>query len=263
MPASVTSWISSRPATTVSSCASGRDESLVVRPAAILPARVPGELPVDMGGVVAQDVADAAPVELRRRAPDHVDVDVDRLGDRRPARPRGPRGATPRGGRTRRSSSSTSGPGRGPPRRQAKNFATSRARPPPSPMTAELRQPVELPIERHPSIVVTSYAAARCRRSGARGRAKVGHRDDDVRAVDEVRQLGDESRPKTVTKPCPTVAGRVATALVMPAMDGGRRSFALGDVAPRLLRTEGSRGSERLAGRWLSISLDVFVSPER
>ena len=138
IPRSVTSRISSRSARTASSCAAGLvDQALVIGPSAILPARVAGELPVEMGGVVAQDIPDAAPVEQRRRGADHVEVDVDGLGDGpADARPRGRRGAAPPDGRTGHSSSSRSGPGRAAgPRRQAKNFATSIAWPPPSPMT--------------------------------------------------------------------------------------------------------------------------------
>ena len=71
------------------------------------------------------------------------------------------------------------------------------------------------------------------------------------------------SRPKTVTKPCSTVAGRVTTALVMPnRVDRRGRSVALRDVAhgssgPLLARL----GRGLLGG--LTISLDVFASPER
>src|SRR5678816_663068 len=59
-----------------------RHHRWVIRPAGLFAAEVVGELPVVMRRVIAEDVAGPRPIEERRRALDHVEVDVDSLGDR-------------------------------------------------------------------------------------------------------------------------------------------------------------------------------------
>ena len=276
MPASVTSWISSRPATTVVELLERLgDESLVVRPAAVLLARVPRELPVDVGGVMAEHVADAGSVELGRGAPDHVEVDVDRLRD-------GPgqadfealvtqrRAVGERGIRAHRRRDLEERPA-APPGEElgdVERAPTAQADDRP-----ELRQPGDLFVERRDldrrDLVDGGEMAVEV---VLEPRPQVGHRHDDIGAMDEVRQLLDQ---------LPTEDGREAGVdHLRPQLDGGhgRVPARVGMTSgPRLARRDSSAASDRSAesrppllrrvsGRrsWsgLTISLDVSASSE-
>ena len=171
------------------------DQPLVVRPLGLLAPSITGQPPVEVRGVIAQDVPDPGAVEPRRSARDDVEVDVDRLRDRvsrgsAPVRrPRSP-ARCPNGALTVIAVGTWNS---GMPRRHATNLATSTAWPPPSPITlaqsgsasqpglelVELQRPdgvhagevrtVELRLERRPQVV---------------------HRDHEIRPMDERRQLG-------------------------------------------------------------------------
>ena len=150
---------------------------------------------------------------------------------------------------------------RGRPRRQAKNFATSSARPPPSPTTAPnsgSRRSAHR--ASRASIVVTSWTAGEMAVEVVlEPGPQVGHRHDDVGAVDEVRQLRDQlpaedrdgsrarwsrdgSRRRSSCRTARTARDRSDRA-------AGRRSTAPPDPKAR-------RPDEALLGR-LTISLDV------
>ena len=249
IPASLTSWISSRPATTASSCssASATSRSSYGHRRSSRPASW-ASFQSTVGGVVAEDVADAAPVEQRRGAPDHVDVDVDGLRH-------GPAEAdlaalvTQRrsGGRTRAFVVIAVGTWKsGRPRRQAKNFATSSAWPPPRPMTPpNSGSPSICSSSSASSIVVTSWTPARWRSKWcSKPRPQVGHRHDEVGPVDEVRQLRDELASEDRRKPR-SVAGGSARRRSRARAEGrhgppgtagsraGRRSTAPPDLGAR------------------------------
>ena len=99
-------------------------------------------------------------------------------------------------------------------RRHAKNLATSIAWPPPRPMTlaapgqaVERRRPGRRQLERVDEVDAGEV------RPGERGleqRPQVGHRDHEVRRVDEVRQLADQTAPEHgAERPPASASGRV------------------------------------------------------
>ena len=160
------------------------------------PAKPVGELPVVARGVVAEHVADPGPVQVRRRRSDHLEVDVDGLGDG-PAEIADPTLVPEAGavaewrvdGRRRRNLEERQPPR---PREELRDVEGLTAA-----QTDDRRGPWQALLEgdqlaQLECLDLVDAGQRRPRQLLLEAGPQVGHRHDEVRPVDERRQLADE-----------------------------------------------------------------------
>ena len=172
------------------------DQAGVVRPARLGPAKPVGELPVVARGVVAEHVADPGPVQVRGRRSDDVEVDVDGLGDG-PAEIADPTLVPEAGavaerrvdGRRRRDLEERQPPRPGEELRDVEGLAAAETDDRRGPWQALLEGDQLAQLE---GLDLVDAGQRRPRQLLLEPGPQVGHRHDEVRPVDERRQLADE-----------------------------------------------------------------------